>query len=66
MKGRARLEPGRPAIDLKEIRAPLVVFSSHGDQITPPAQALKWILDIYIYIRTRKNYACSASASSTY
>ncbi|WP_192803898.1 DUF3141 domain-containing protein [Sinorhizobium alkalisoli] len=50
MKGRARLEPGRPAIDLKEIRAPLVVFSSHGDQITPPAQALKWILDIYIYI----------------
>lgn len=45
-KGEARLETGRP-IDLKAIRAPIVVFASHGDNITPPQQALNWIVDTY-------------------
>jgi pimeloyl-ACP methyl ester carboxylesterase len=35
------------AIDLRSIRAPIVVFCSKGDNITPPAQALGWILDLY-------------------
>ncbi|WP_208354259.1 DUF3141 domain-containing protein [Pseudaestuariivita rosea] len=45
-KNEAFLEPGRP-IDLKAIRAPIIVFASHGDNITPPAQALNWIIDTY-------------------
>lgn len=44
--GTAELEPGRP-IDLKAIRAPIVVFASKGDNITPPPQALNWIVDTY-------------------
>ncbi|MEO1608436.1 MAG: DUF3141 domain-containing protein [Pseudomonadota bacterium] len=42
----ARLETGRP-IDLKAIKAPIIVFASHGDTITPPQQALNWIVDTY-------------------
>jgi len=34
-------------IDLRNIRSPIVVFCSKGDNITPPAQALGWILDLY-------------------
>ena len=42
----AQLEVGR-TIDLKNIRAPIVCFASHGDNITPVGQALNWILDTY-------------------
>ncbi len=35
------------AVDLRNIRAPIVVFCSRGDNITPPQQALDWILDLY-------------------
>lgn len=45
-KNEARIEPGRP-IDLKAIRAPIIVFASHGDNITPPQQALNWIPETY-------------------
>ncbi|MEM1360869.1 MAG: DUF3141 domain-containing protein [Pseudomonadota bacterium] len=45
-KNQAQIEPGRP-IDLKKIRAPIICFASHGDNITPPAQALNWIMDTY-------------------
>jgi len=45
-KNEARLEPGRH-IDLKAIRAPIIVFASHGDNITPPQQALNWIPETY-------------------
>jgi len=45
-KNEARIEPGRP-VDLKAIRAPIIVFASHGDNITPPQQALNWIADTY-------------------
>ncbi len=34
-------------VDLKKIKAPVVVFCSYGDDITPPQQALNWIADIY-------------------
>jgi pimeloyl-ACP methyl ester carboxylesterase len=45
-KNQARIERGR-ALDLKAIRAPIIVFASHGDNITPPQQALNWIADTY-------------------
>ncbi|MEQ1671935.1 MAG: DUF3141 domain-containing protein, partial [Hyphomicrobium sp.] len=45
-KNEARLEPGR-SIDLKAIRAPIIVFASRGDNITAPQQALNWIVDTY-------------------
>jgi pimeloyl-ACP methyl ester carboxylesterase len=35
------------AIDLRNIHSPIVVFCSKGDNITPPQQALDWILDLY-------------------
>lgn len=34
-------------IDLRAIRSPIIVFCSKGDNITPPQQALGWILDLY-------------------
>jgi tellurite resistance protein len=41
------LTSDRRRINLKNIRAPIVVFASWGDNITPPQQALGWITDIY-------------------
>lgn len=34
-------------VDLRNVRTPIVVFCSQGDNITPPQQALDWILDMY-------------------
>ena len=34
-------------VDLRNIKSPIVVFCSWGDDITPPQQALDWILDLY-------------------
>ena len=34
-------------IDLRNIASPIVCFCSKGDNITPPPQALGWILDLY-------------------
>src|SRR5262245_30589507 len=34
-------------VDLRSIRSPVIVFCSKADNITPPAQALGWILDLY-------------------
>ena len=34
-------------IDLRNIKSPIVVFCSWGDNITPPQQALGWITDLY-------------------
>src|SRR6476659_8792298 len=44
--GEIRTSDGR-AVDLRNIRSPIVVFCSEGDNITPPQQALDWILDCY-------------------
>jgi hypothetical protein len=46
VKNTAQLEPGVP-VDLKVIKAPIFVFASHGDNITPPQQALNWIAETY-------------------
>jgi len=45
-RGEAFLDDGTP-IDLTRIEAPVVVFASHGDNITPPQQALNWIAALY-------------------
>jgi hypothetical protein len=48
-----RLESGElhighgPTVDLRNIRNPLVIFASYGDNITPPHQALDWIAEVY-------------------
>jgi pimeloyl-ACP methyl ester carboxylesterase len=44
--GRIQTSDGT-TIDLRNIRSPIVVFCSKGDNITPPQQALGWILDLY-------------------
>src|SRR5271165_3542120 len=38
-------------IDLRNITSPIIVFCSWGDDITPPPQALGWILDLYDHER---------------
>src|SRR5258708_1199898 len=44
--GRIKTADGE-VVDLRKIRSPIVVFCSKGDNITPPQQALGWILDLY-------------------
>ena len=34
-------------VDLRNIRSPIVVLCSEGDNVTPPQQALGWMLDLY-------------------
>jgi pimeloyl-ACP methyl ester carboxylesterase len=38
---------GKHRVDLRNIRSPIMVFASWGDNITPPQQALNWIPDLY-------------------
>ena len=38
---------GREAFDLRDIKAPIVLFASMGDNITPPQQAFNWVADVY-------------------
>jgi hypothetical protein len=33
--------------DIRNINSPIIVFTSHGDNISPPQQTLGWILDLY-------------------
>jgi hypothetical protein len=35
------------AFDLRDIKAPIILFASLGDNITPPQQAFNWVADIY-------------------
>src|SRR6201997_3002787 len=44
--GRIKTSNGE-VVDLRKIRSPIVVFCSKGDNITPPQQALGWILQLY-------------------
>jgi pimeloyl-ACP methyl ester carboxylesterase len=44
--GRIKMSNGE-TVDLRNIKSPIVVFCSQGDNITPPQQALHWILDLY-------------------
>jgi len=34
-------------LDLRNIRSPIIIFCSKGDNITPPPQALGWVTDLY-------------------
>ncbi|MBX3355037.1 MAG: DUF3141 domain-containing protein [Phycisphaeraceae bacterium] len=44
--GRSERASG-PPLDLREIRSPIILFASLGDNITPPQQAFNWVADIY-------------------
>ena len=44
--GKIQTSDGAP-VDLRNISSPIVIFCSEGDNITPPQQALGWILDLY-------------------
>ena len=33
--------------DLRDIKVPIVLFASMGDNITPPQQAFNWVADVY-------------------
>src|ERR1700759_3954641 len=44
--GRIKMSEGT-AVDLRNIRSAIAVFCSEGDNVTPPQQALHWILDLY-------------------
>ncbi|HEY7244937.1 MAG TPA: DUF3141 domain-containing protein [Xanthobacteraceae bacterium] len=53
--GRIQTSDGT-TIDLRNIRTPIVVFCSKGDNITPPQQALGWILDLYESVDEIRSY----------
>jgi pimeloyl-ACP methyl ester carboxylesterase len=44
---RGQVMAGDARVDLRNITAPVVVFASWGDNITPPPQALNWIIDVW-------------------
>ncbi|MDB5990262.1 MAG: poly(3-hydroxyalkanoate) synthetase [Herbaspirillum sp.] len=44
---RGTMMAGERTIDLRNITAPILVFASWGDNITPPPQALNWIIDTW-------------------
>jgi len=44
---RGEIEVDGQPIDLRNITQPIVVFASWGDNITPPPQALNWIIDTW-------------------
>jgi len=37
----------RALFDLREIKVPIILFASMGDNITPPQQAFNWVADVY-------------------
>jgi pimeloyl-ACP methyl ester carboxylesterase len=45
-RGEVKAAPGT-YVNLKAIRSPIVIFSSKGDNITPPQQAINWVADVY-------------------
>jgi hypothetical protein len=53
--GRIQTSDGA-AIDLRNIRSPIVAFCSKGDNVTPPQQALGWILDLYDDVDEIRSY----------
>jgi hypothetical protein len=53
--GRIATQDGS-TIDLRNIRSPIVIFCSKGDNITPPQQALGWITDLYDSVDDIRNY----------
>jgi pimeloyl-ACP methyl ester carboxylesterase len=37
----------KKAFDLRDIKVPIILFASMGDNITPPQQAFNWVADVY-------------------
>jgi len=35
------------SFDLRDIKSPIILFASLGDNITPPEQAFNWVADVY-------------------
>ncbi len=44
--GTVRSRAGQ-ALDLRNIRSPIILFASMGDNITPAQQAFNWVADVY-------------------
>ena len=40
-------DPAGKGFDLRNIKSPIVLFASMGDNITPPQQAFNWVADLY-------------------
>src|SRR3981189_842535 len=53
--GKIEMSDGQK-VDLRNIRSPILVFCSEGDNVTPPQQALNWILDCYADINEIRAY----------
>jgi len=53
--GRIKTSDGT-AIDLRNIRSPIVAFCSKGDNVTPVQQALDWIIDLYKNVDEIRSY----------
>src|SRR5712671_4785857 len=53
--GKIEMSDGQK-VDLRNIRSPIVVFCSEGDNVTPPQQALDWILDCYADVDEIRSY----------
>jgi pimeloyl-ACP methyl ester carboxylesterase len=53
--GQIKTSDGRQ-VDLRNIRSPIVVFCSKGDNVTPPQQALGWIRDLYEDVDQIRSY----------
>jgi pimeloyl-ACP methyl ester carboxylesterase len=53
--GRIQARDGT-TVDLRNIRSPIVIFCSKGDNITPPGQALGWIPDLYEDVDEIRSY----------
>jgi hypothetical protein len=45
-QGQFELEAGK-AVNLSNFQEPVVLFTSFGDNITPPQQALNWVANVY-------------------
>jgi pimeloyl-ACP methyl ester carboxylesterase len=45
-KGDAAAQAGK-GFDLRDIKSPIILFASMGDNITPPQQAFNWVADVY-------------------
>lgn len=45
-RGQANLNE-RTHVDFRQVNSPIIIFASHGDNITPPQQALGWLQDYY-------------------
>src|SRR5215475_4988977 len=61
--GRIQTNDGT-TLDLRNIRSPIVVFCSEGDNITPPAQALFFFLDLYETGTTLRSYGPSLPSTA--